>query len=95
LSTEFGHRPPEGEMTPLSESAMRIDGELRISPVYRRESLPSGSVLEGPVLIVEETATHLVRPGWRARVDPVGNVMLERTSPSQAPYIPAQSPVKK
>ena len=49
-------------------------------PVYRRETLPGGTTLPGPAIIAEATGTTVVEPGWTARVDPRGNLILERTA---------------
>jgi N-methylhydantoinase A len=35
-------------------------------------------VLEGPAVIEQDDATPLVAPGFRARVDDAGNLLLER-----------------
>lgn len=47
-------------------------------PVYARAALAAGSELAGPALITEEVATTYLAPGWRGRVDGVGNLLLER-----------------
>jgi N-methylhydantoinase A len=47
-------------------------------PLYRRETLCINQQLSGPVLISEASATTLVTGGWRATVDEVGNLLLER-----------------
>jgi N-methylhydantoinase A len=52
-----------------------IDGPV---PRYRRPELVADQALEGPVLISETVATTWLAPGWRLRVDAVGNLMLSR-----------------
>lgn len=47
-------------------------------PVYQRSTLAIGSTLQGPALIVEDTATHVLAPDWRARVDSRCNLILNR-----------------
>ena len=49
------------------------------TPVHRREDLPPGARLDGPALIVEPTSTIVVDPGWSARLDGAGTLVLERT----------------
>lgn len=64
--------PPEPtELAPMVGFAQPV-------PVYDRATLPSGFELQGPALITEEISTTLVAQGWRATVDRVGNLMLER-----------------
>jgi len=44
--------------------------------VYDRLSLAAGQILDGPVLLVEPSATTWVKPGWQARTDVYGNLIL-------------------
>ncbi len=45
--------------------------------VWARERLAAGQVLDGPALITEQVATTYLAPGWRCRVDGVGNLVLD------------------
>ena len=47
--------------------------------LYARLDLPIGAVIEGPAVLEQPDATILVEPGFKARVDRYGNVILERT----------------
>ena len=47
--------------------------------VYQRSALAPGAVIDGPAVIVEDSSTIIVEPGWQARVDERGNVLLRRT----------------
>ncbi len=49
--------------------------------VFRREDLGADSRLEGPAIVDEEGSTTVLPPGWTARVDAAGNLVLERTRP--------------
>jgi N-methylhydantoinase A/oxoprolinase/acetone carboxylase beta subunit len=49
-------------------------------PLYRREALYAGQVLAGPALVSEASATTLVTADWQAKVDEVGNLLLQRRS---------------
>jgi N-methylhydantoinase A len=46
--------------------------------VYDRTDLGVGSELWGPAVVESAESTLLVRPGWRAAVDRVGALELER-----------------
>jgi N-methylhydantoinase A len=46
-------------------------------PVWAREQLAPGQVLEGPALITETVSTTWLAPGWHCLVDPYGNLILE------------------
>jgi N-methylhydantoinase A len=46
-------------------------------PVWAREQLGPGQVLEGPALITETVSTTWLAPGWHCLVDPYGNLILE------------------
>jgi N-methylhydantoinase A len=49
--------------------------------VFRREDLGADSRLKGPAIVDEEGSTTVLPPGWTARVDAAGNLVLERTRP--------------
>jgi N-methylhydantoinase A len=53
-------------------------GRWRTAGVYDRERLRARDRLRGPALITQLDATTFLPPGWRARVDPAGNLLLER-----------------
>jgi len=48
------------------------------TPIYSRDTLTPGTAFEGPAIIEQSDATPLVAPGFRARVDKAGNLLLER-----------------
>jgi len=48
--------------------------------VYERSALAPGAELAGPAVVEGAVETIVVRPGWRARVDAVGGVALERAA---------------
>lgn len=51
------------------------DGRL-----YFRDQLQPGAYLEGPAIIVENNATTVVEPGWRARLTASSNLELQRAA---------------
>jgi N-methylhydantoinase A len=48
------------------------------TPCYARARLAPGMTFEGPAIVEQEDATVFVAPGFRARIDPVANILLER-----------------
>ena len=67
--------------SPLAFADMFTGGEEREAPVYARDALKPGAVVPGPAMLAEATATTIVEPGWRARVDRRRNLILERVVP--------------
>ena len=51
----------------------------RDASVWSRLDLPVGAVVAGPAVLEQADATTIVDPGLSARVDVLGNVILERT----------------
>ena len=47
------------------------------TPVYRRSRLPANTALHGPAIIEEDGSTTVVFPNWDARMDAVGNLIIE------------------
>jgi N-methylhydantoinase A len=55
-----------------------LDGGWRDATVWQRLDLPAGAVIEAPAILEQPDATTFVEPGLRARVDALGNVIMER-----------------
>lgn len=47
------------------------------TPIYEREKLGSGAVLEGPVIVEETAASTVAAKGQRLKVDTYGNLIIE------------------
>jgi 5-oxoprolinase (ATP-hydrolysing) len=66
--------------TPPSQAAPApppLEGE----DLFDRASLPPGTIIPGPALIVDPSATTMVEPGWQAEVDGRLNLILTRIVP--------------
>ena len=64
-------------LTPLRHESVWFPGTGRTrTPLYERTSLAPGSQLDGPAIVLEETGTVLIDPGFRARVNPQGVLVL-------------------
>lgn len=55
-----------------------FDGGWHETAIYARLELPVGAVIEGPAILEQPDATVLVDPDLKARVDDLGNVIVER-----------------
>ncbi|OYU96682.1 MAG: 5-oxoprolinase, partial [Burkholderiales bacterium PBB5] len=49
--------------------------------LYQREALPPGATVAGPAVIAERNATTVVEPGWQARRNADGVLLLQRVQP--------------
>src|SRR5262249_31561851 len=65
------------------------------APLARRRDLRPGDRVTGPALIVEDFATTVVEPGWRAELTGRGDLLLARVAarPGQAAAGTAVDPV--
>jgi N-methylhydantoinase A len=69
--------------SPLTRRARILLPERQASvdaAVYDRAALKAGDAFDGPAIIEQDDTTTLLMPGWRAHVDGVGNLVLERTT---------------
>jgi len=82
--TELGKVPATETSTraahPVDHRTVLFAGGWRETAIYERESLDRGDALDGPALVFERHAATVVTPGWSARVDGAGNLLLERMS---------------
>jgi N-methylhydantoinase A len=74
-------RAPAGGSLQAAKTGERpvvFTGEFRPTATYDRARLPAGAEIAGPAIIEEAGSTSLVPPGFHARVDPYGTLVLER-----------------
>ena len=72
------------EAPPRSERPVffREAGGTVPTAIYDRDSLALDQSLAGPAIVEEWTSTTLVPPGWTARTDPLGDLLLTRSDVS-------------
>jgi N-methylhydantoinase A len=84
-ATGITGKPPTQKIAPpsrteplLPEQTMDLtfDERTRKTTLYRRDNLRAGDVLSGPAIVAEYSATTLIPPDWRARVDNYGQLLL-------------------
>ncbi len=68
---------PRGDAEPLAHLSAYFDGWQEV-PLFERAELGAGTEIAGPAIITEATGTNVIEPGWGARVDALGNLVLER-----------------
>ena len=74
----------------LGRSRFFSQGSWQEATVFSRSSLPQGSTVEGPAILLESHGTIVLETGWTARVQPSGSLVL---SINQKPLaIPIQKP---
>ena len=66
----------------IGENVQLVGDDLFVtnSKILQRGSLGAGASVDGPAVIEQSDSTTLVWPGWRARQDEHGNLLLEKTS---------------
>ncbi|WP_294190488.1 hydantoinase B/oxoprolinase family protein [uncultured Sphingomonas sp.] len=71
--------PPESAPA-VAQVKVHLAGETRDTVLHDRAHLAAGATITGPALIVYAVSTTVVEPGWTARVDDLGNLILSRHS---------------
>jgi N-methylhydantoinase A len=66
------------QAVPVGEQA--VYGYDQPVPIIERLSMAAGQMINGPVILVEPSATTWVKLGWQLKVDGYGNLVLSRTS---------------
>jgi N-methylhydantoinase A len=70
--------PRRGRAAAVPSLPLLFNGQMKKSSLYRREELCAGHTLAGPAMVMEYSATTLIPPDWRARVDKYGQLLLSR-----------------
>ncbi len=68
---------------PISASApCHLGGQCHPqTPVFHRQALRPGHRILGPALLIEDHATVVIEPGWRAEIDATACLVLRRHQP--------------
>jgi N-methylhydantoinase A len=64
----------------LEDRNVWFDGAWHRTSIWSRLELPVGAVISGPAILEQGDATTVVEPGLVARVDALGNILIERQS---------------
>jgi N-methylhydantoinase A len=73
--------PPAAERSQEARPrTLRMDGADESCRVVVRDELACGNILSGPLLILEDTATLLIKPGWQVRVTEQYSLLAERAN---------------
>jgi N-methylhydantoinase A len=84
-ATGMTDKPPAQKFAPPSRTEplvpaqtveLTFHGRQRKTALYRRDSLRAAAAISGPAIIAEYSATTLIPPDWRARVDNYGQLLL-------------------
>ena len=70
-------RRGNGRVAVVRERRVVFDGRPMRAPVYYRARLRPGEVFAGPAVVAEYSATTLLAPGCRARVDAYENIVID------------------
>ncbi|NJC39837.1 5-oxoprolinase (ATP-hydrolysing) [Brevundimonas alba] len=70
-----------GGATPVARAPVRMAGVEHDTPLRNRVDLGPRASVDGPAIILEDTGTTVVEPGWRATTDEALNLILTRIAP--------------
>ncbi len=65
-----------GSTTALGEQAVYHGGQWLVAQRYARLDLPVGACIDGPAILEQADTTVWLEPGFQARVDRLGNLIL-------------------
>lgn len=68
------------EKSPLSRSPVWFKGNWIETPIYERNRLPRDFRCEGPAVVVDETGTIVIEPGWLGTLGAQGEILLTRVA---------------
>jgi N-methylhydantoinase A len=77
--------PPDGDGLASARRKIIVRGEGIDCPVWQRESLTTASLLVGPAVIEEMSATTYLPPGWTAARGPIGELDMRQPRVAEAP----------
>ncbi|MEO1068478.1 MAG: hydantoinase B/oxoprolinase family protein, partial [Cyanobacteria bacterium J06638_6] len=59
------------------------------TPIFHRDDLCPGDIVDGPALVMEATGTNVIEPGWYATLTAKGHLILRKETPQPSAVGPA------
>ncbi|GAA5234785.1 5-oxoprolinase [Verticiella sediminum] len=78
LDEQVAPRQRAGALQPRETVRMYSAGAWRDTPLYVREDMLPGDVLDGPAIISEANGTNVVEVGWQARITELDHIVMRR-----------------
>lgn len=66
--------------TPETTRKVFFGSNWHDTAIFQRLTLPVGTVIDGPAILVQPDTTVLIEPGLQGRVDEFGNTLIERST---------------
>jgi N-methylhydantoinase A len=60
----------------MRDHELWIGGGAKAAVIYDRAKLRAGDRIKGPAIVIEMDSTTLIHPGFDAKVDPFGNILI-------------------
>jgi 5-oxoprolinase (ATP-hydrolysing) len=87
--------PGYQDISPLAETSLHCDGQDYPTPIYRRADVPPGAIIAAPAMILEDTATTIIEPGWQGEILAGGELLLRKLETARHPPAAAPGDLKK
>ena len=81
------------EPVPIAQSRVYFNHQFLGTPVYSRESLPSGFELAGPAMITDANSTIVIEPGFVAKINGLGHILLNQKTFQKSQISSEKDPV--
>jgi N-methylhydantoinase A len=75
--------PAEGPARPHATRAVQFPHAAHDTPIFRRDELRAGHLIDGPAVVEEAASATIVNPGQRLAVDDYGHLLLETVAGHQ------------
>jgi N-methylhydantoinase A len=81
VTPDLPRAPGRGGDTSLEDALDRhervvFEGESRSTPIYDRDRLRTGHVINGPAIVVQDDSTVVIEPGYAGTVDEYANIII-------------------
>ncbi|HHP7232198.1 MAG TPA: hydantoinase/oxoprolinase family protein [Xenococcaceae cyanobacterium] len=63
---------------PIDTVEVYLNDSWYNTPVYQRQELPAGAIINSPAIIVEATGTNIIELGWQGKIDKHQDLILTK-----------------
>ncbi|MEO0767960.1 MAG: hydantoinase B/oxoprolinase family protein [Cyanobacteria bacterium J06649_4] len=77
----YPYFPKGSALKAVSTVSLFSENQWHQAPIFKREDIAFGDLLQGPAIIAEQTGTIVVEPGWSASINDSGSILLSLCRP--------------
>ncbi|MBE9145168.1 hydantoinase B/oxoprolinase family protein [Planktothrix mougeotii] len=80
--------------TAIATVLIYTNNQWQNTPIFERDDLQPGDIINGPAMIIESIGTNIIEPGWQAELTEKNYLVLKQTNSIKPPLVRENGEIK-